>query len=150
MKMQGYNGSQGWDTSFALQAFSASGMCDEFPEMVAKAYAYLDRTQILCSKASRASAAYEFESCDARKRFYRHVSEGGWPFSSAAHGWPISDCTAEGLKAVLAMRNIKCVRERCAVIDDERLYKAVNVCAALLCATCERARHDARPSRFSM
>lgn len=25
--------------------------------------------------------------------------QGGWPFSTAAHGWPISDCTSEGLKA---------------------------------------------------
>lgn len=24
--------------------------------------------------------------------------QGGWPFSTAAHGWPISDCTGEGLK----------------------------------------------------
>ncbi|KAK3005794.1 hypothetical protein RJ639_017600, partial [Escallonia herrerae] len=30
--------------------------------------------------------------------WYRHISKGAWPFSSADHGWPISDCTAEGLK----------------------------------------------------
>lgn len=131
MKMQGYNGSQGWDTSFALQAFAEGGLCDEFPEMVAKAYAYLERTQILCSPESRKSPAFAFEDCAMRKRFYRHVSEGGWPFSSAAHGWPISDCTAEGLKAVLAMRNLQCIRERCAVIPDERLFKAVNVILTL-------------------
>ncbi len=35
------------------------------------------------------------EQCD---RFFRHVSKGGWPFSTSTHGWPISDCTAEGLK----------------------------------------------------
>jgi squalene/oxidosqualene cyclase-like protein len=131
MKMQGYNGSQGWDTSFALQAFAEGGLCDEFPEMVSNAYAYLERTQILCSPDSRKSPAYAFETCEARKRYYRHVSEGGWPFSSAAHGWPISDCTAEGLKAVLAMRDTKCVRERCGVIGEERLFKAVNVILTL-------------------
>jgi hypothetical protein len=29
---------------------------------------------------------------------YRHTSKGAWPFSIADHGWPISDCNAEGLK----------------------------------------------------
>jgi squalene cyclase len=47
------------------------------------------------------SPAFTYESPAMRQRYYRHVSEGGWPFSTAAHGWPISDCTAEGLKAVL-------------------------------------------------
>lgn len=31
--------------------------------------------------------------------WYRHISKGGWPFSTADQGWLISDCTAEGLKA---------------------------------------------------
>ena len=26
------------------------------------------------------------------------MSKGAWPFSTIDHGWPISDCTAEGLK----------------------------------------------------
>ena len=30
--------------------------------------------------------------------WYRHISKGAWPFSTADHGWPISDCTSEGLK----------------------------------------------------
>lgn len=30
--------------------------------------------------------------------WYRHSSKGGWPFSTADNGWPVSDCTAEGLK----------------------------------------------------
>ncbi len=36
---------------------------------------------------------------------YRQVSKGGWPFSIAGHGWPISDCTAEELKGVIAIHN---------------------------------------------
>ena len=55
------------------------------------------------------------------------VSEGGWPFSSSAHGWPISDCTAEGLKAVLCLRSLPCIQERCAPISDERLFKALRL-----------------------
>ena len=103
MKMQGYNGSQGWDASFTMQALAEAELVDEFPRTCTRAYAYLERTQILCSDASRASPAYEYESPPMREQFYRHVSEGGWPFSSAAHGWPISDCTAEGLKVSLPL-----------------------------------------------
>lgn len=33
--------------------------------------------------------------------WYRHISKGAWPFSTADHGWPISDCTAEGLKVMV-------------------------------------------------
>eukprot|EP00605_Chrysophyceae_sp_TOSAG23-4_P001149 GSChrysophyteH1.ASY1.ANO1.1256.1 assembled CDS len=90
MKMQGYNGSQCWDTSFAVQAIVEGNLGDEFPECTKKVYQYLDRTQIATDE-------------DNKDYYYRHVSKGGWPFSTAAHGWPISDCTAEGLKGVLAL-----------------------------------------------
>ncbi len=36
-------------------------------------------------------------------RYYRHISKGAWPFSSRDHGWPISDCSSEGLKAALVL-----------------------------------------------
>ena len=36
MKMQGYNGSQCWDTSFAIQAVRECDLLDEFPLMSAK------------------------------------------------------------------------------------------------------------------
>jgi lanosterol synthase len=39
------------------------------------------------------------------KRHFRHPSRGGWPFSNRAHGWPITDCTSEGLKCALALEN---------------------------------------------
>ena len=34
---------------------------------------------------------------------YRHLSKGGWPFSNRAHGWPITDCSAEGFKCALML-----------------------------------------------
>ena len=131
MKMQGYNGSQGWDSSFAMQALAEAGLVDEFPTMCTKAYSYLERTQILCSAESRASPAFSYESPDMRQKYYRHVSEGGWPFSSAAHGWPISDCTAEGLKAVLLLRSHPAIVKGCVHISDERLFKALEVLLTL-------------------
>lgn len=36
MKMQGYNGSQCWDTSFAIQAVWECGLLDAFPVLSAK------------------------------------------------------------------------------------------------------------------
>ena len=36
MKMQGYNGSQCWDTSFAIQAVWECGLLDKFPSMSSK------------------------------------------------------------------------------------------------------------------
>lgn len=35
------------------------------------------------------------EAAQPLERYYRHISEGAWPFSTRDHGWPISDCTSE-------------------------------------------------------
>ncbi len=40
------------------------------------------------------------------QRYYRHISKGAWPFSTRDHGWPISDCTSEGLKAALLLAKL--------------------------------------------
>lgn len=90
VKMQGYNGSQCWDTSFAVQAIVEGGLQESFPECTRKIYEYLDKSQISANEESR-------------EYYFRHLSKGGWPFSTAAHGWPISDCTGEGLKGVLCL-----------------------------------------------
>ncbi|KAJ6288190.1 hypothetical protein OIU76_024223 [Salix suchowensis] len=96
MKMQGYNGSQLWDTAFA----------------------YLKDSQVL-------------EDCPGDLNFwYRHISKGAWPFSTADHGWPISDCTAEGLKAVLLLSKLPTEMVGNA-LGVERLCDAVNVILSL-------------------
>ena len=91
-KMQGYNGSQLWDTAFATQALLAAPPATRAraDDVVARAYGYLRDTQIL-------------EDVPEKERFFRHASKGGWPFSTRAHGWPITDCTSEGLKCALAL-----------------------------------------------
>jgi squalene/oxidosqualene cyclase-like protein len=135
MKMQGYNGSQCWDTAFCIQALYEADLLDTFPEMTKKSWSYFERTQILSTEVSQASPAYQFESNEYRLKFYRHISEGGWPFSTSAHGWPISDCTSEGLKATLCLLKtdtiqnaLKSKGEKALLpISDERLYKAINV-----------------------
>ena len=45
MKMQGYNGSQLWDTTFAVQAICATGMAAEVTDCLRKAQHYVDVTQ---------------------------------------------------------------------------------------------------------
>ena len=133
LKMQGYNGSQCWDTSFAVQAIVESGLAEKYPRVVRSAWRFLERTQILSTPVSRATRANDFEEPESRRKFYRHVSRGGWPFSTSAHGWPISDCTAEGLKAVLAIRNLKCIAGNSGLIpiDRSRLADAANVLLTL-------------------
>ena len=53
MKMQGYNGSQCWDTSFAIQAVWECSLLDRYPMLSAKVWAYLERTQILSTDTSQ-------------------------------------------------------------------------------------------------
>jgi cycloartenol synthase len=97
MKMQGYNGSQLWDTSFAVQAIASSGLAHEFVDCLKKAGEYVDNTQVIEEAQAPLS------------RYYRHISKGAWPFSTRDHGWPISDCTSEGLKAAMALKELESV-----------------------------------------
>ena len=111
MKMQGYNGSQLWDTAFATQAIIATNMHSEFASTIRRAHEYVDITQVR-------------ENASNGDHYYRHISKGAWPFSTRDHGWPISDCTAEGLKAAMQCRKFDFIER----ISDDRLFDAVNVC----------------------
>ncbi|KAK4432732.1 Cycloartenol Synthase [Sesamum alatum] len=118
MKVQGYNGSQLWDTAFAVQAIVSTGLGEEFAPTLRKAHAYIKNTQVLENFPGNLDL------------WYRHISKGAWPFSTADHGWPVSDCTAEGLKAVLLLLEFPAenVGEP---LDAERLFDAVNVILSL-------------------
>ncbi|KAG5241014.1 cycloartenol synthase [Salix suchowensis] len=118
MKMQGYNGSQLWDTAFAVQAIVSTNLAEEYSATLRKAHEYLKDSQVL-------------EDCPGDLNFwYRHISKGAWPFSTADHGWPISDCTAEGLKAVLLLSKLPTEMVGNA-LGVERLCDAVNVILSL-------------------
>jgi squalene/oxidosqualene cyclase-like protein len=118
MKMQGYNGSQCWDTSFALQAIVEAGLASEFPGMCQKAWRYLLNSQVR-------------ENEERREKYFRHLSKGGWAFSTAAHGWPISDTTSEGLKGVLALMQEKAILAHEETMEVSRLYDALEVIFSL-------------------
>ncbi len=120
MKMNGYNGSQLWDTAFATQAIVENGMERHFPEVVKKAYRFIDRQQVR-------------EDVADRERFFRHISKGAWPFSTRPHGWPISDCTALGLHATLLVHRSSLLNDDKgdSPISPVRLREAVDVILSL-------------------
>jgi lanosterol synthase len=93
MMMNGTNGSQLWDTAFTVQALVESGLANEEfakPYML-KALDFLDITQIR-------------HNMEDYEKYYRHVSKGAWPFSTRDQSYTVSDCTAEGLKAVIYLQ----------------------------------------------
>ncbi|RYZ43594.1 MAG: 2,3-oxidosqualene cyclase [Myxococcaceae bacterium] len=107
VRINGYNSSQLWDTAFAVQSLVASGRADGARESLERAGRFLEAEQVL-------------EDSPHAARHYRHPSRGGWPFSTRAHGWPISDCTAEALKACLLLEPLGLNR-----VPRERLAQAV-------------------------
>lgn len=90
MLMCGTNGSQLWDIAFMSQALVESGLADEE-----------------ANKASMISALGWLDKCQIRENpkhyevAYRHTSKGAWSFSTREQSYTVSDCTGEGLKAVL-------------------------------------------------
>jgi cycloartenol synthase len=118
LKMQGYNGSQLWDTAFAVQALEAGGgAVTQDARVVASLKAaarYIDANQVREDPPGPLAS------------WYRHISAGAWPFSSRDHGWPISDCTAEGVKAALALDRLGAGLGG-GSISPNRLHAAVNV-----------------------
>lgn len=113
MKMQGYNGSHLWDVVFCMQAITEGGLEKYFPEMVKKGYAFMDKHQIK-------------QNVDETIRFFRHQSKGGWPFSTVFHGWPITDCSAEGVKTTIMIEDTDVLSDEEKKISLKRLYDPIN------------------------
>ncbi|MCC3772282.1 prenyltransferase/squalene oxidase repeat-containing protein, partial [Streptomyces sp. UNOC14_S4] len=113
--MQCYNSSQLWDTAFTVQALAAGDRAVEGRTghgVLRAALRFIDSQQIR-------------EEPPEQDRFHRDPSRGGWPFSTRAHGWPISDCTAEALTAVL-----HCHASVLEPLDPGRLEEAVRLLLA--------------------
>lgn len=93
MSMGGTNGVQLWDLAFIVQALVESGLAEEEGnrESLLKALEWLDESQIRENPKHYESA-------------YRHQSKGAWPFSTKEQGYTVSDCTGEGLKAVIYLQ----------------------------------------------
>lgn len=109
--IQGYESSQLWDTAFALQSLSAARRANLLGESVApcarRAAHFVDAQQVQ-------------REVPHPRLTHRTPSVGGWPFSTREHGWPITDCTAEGLKAGLAAELFGVLS-----LEERRLEQAV-------------------------
>lgn len=112
MKVQGYNGSMIWDTSFAIQAADEAGLSNVFPNSCARAWEFLVREQVRVLP-------------DGDWQFWRQPICGGWGFSTAEQAWPVSDTSAEAFKAVLCLLTSKCTASSATVMSNSQIFDAV-------------------------
>jgi lanosterol synthase len=80
--------SQAWDTAFAMRAGLGAPAASRPRASLLRAYGYLRETQIK-------------EELPGREIERRDPILGGFCFSDGQHRWPVSDCTAEALSAIL-------------------------------------------------
>ncbi|WFD01481.1 lanosterol synthase [Malassezia obtusa] len=115
LMMTGTNGSQLWDTSFIGQALVDSGLVN-LPEnrtLAANVLHWLDECQIRENPRHYRSA-------------YRFATKGAWPFSTREQGYTVSDCTAEGLKAVLMLQEAQHV-DLGRPVTKQRLHDTIDL-----------------------
>ncbi|GME60715.1 putative oxidosqualene:lanosterol cyclase [Neofusicoccum parvum] len=113
MLANGTNGVQVWDTSFLIQAAYEAGLCQDprWKPMLLKALGFLDEQQIR-------ENVHEQEKC------YRHPRKGAWAFSTKDQGYPVSDCTAEGMKSVMQLQSFPDYPN---LVSDERLKDSIDL-----------------------
>jgi squalene/oxidosqualene cyclase-like protein len=105
----GYNSTALWDTAFAAQAICATSFSSEYADALGRAWGFIKENQIN-------------EELPEPEKHYRHRTRGGWPFSDREHGWPISDCTAEGFKSTVALEEALTVPM---AVDQELLEESI-------------------------
>ncbi|MGH8473963.1 MAG: 2,3-oxidosqualene cyclase, partial [Gammaproteobacteria bacterium] len=81
--------SASWDTAFALQALAAVASHASTGDSIARGVSFLTTQQIR-------------RTFPGVEENFRIDPRGGWCFAGVWHGWPVSDCTAEALLALLA------------------------------------------------
>lgn len=90
--------SHSWDTAFAVEALCEAwrALPGERPRLAAalrRAHERLLSFQLL-------------EEVTPLEEQSRDAAAGGWCFSDGAHRWPVSDCTAEAIAALLAAEDL--------------------------------------------
>lgn len=77
-----------WDTSFLLQALCEGPRSETSDQIARDAAAWLPTAQVRGDIPGGAE-------------HYREPADGGWGFADERHPWPVSDCTAEALEALI-------------------------------------------------
>lgn len=72
--MQGYNGSQLWDTTFAVQAICATGLAAEFTDCLRKAQHYVDITQVRTLESHHRVQEHVVDLCHPSHPYSMHCS----------------------------------------------------------------------------
>jgi squalene/oxidosqualene cyclase-like protein len=115
MKMQGYNGSQFWDLAFTMQSIAEHRPNLDLPgarALLERAFGWLEKNQVR-------------DDVPQRERYFRNATRGAFPFSTAEQAWPVTDCTAEGIKCALASKELGI-----GALAPRRLEEAVDVLLA--------------------
>ena len=81
--------STSWDTGFALQVLAAAPEVEGVTGALGRGAGFLRGQQIGTS----------FEGFREASRI---DPKGGWCFAGAWHGWPVTDCTAEAVRGIIA------------------------------------------------
>ncbi len=101
-----------WDTSFAMQAFLSGGpkLALQYADLLRRAYRRLAGMQMTSEIEGRDHA--------------RDAILGGWCFSDGVHRWPVSDCAAEAIIALLDCHDVAGLIPERDRLSDPRLRQA--------------------------
>jgi lanosterol synthase len=106
--------SQTWDTAFAMMAVL------ENPSTAAAAMTALRQAYSFLRDVQMTSEIANYAEQD------RDSAIGGWCFSDGEHRWPVSDCTAEALCAVIKMHQVPDGVIESQRIPESRIAQAVS------------------------
>ncbi|KAF9375747.1 hypothetical protein CPC16_000553 [Podila verticillata] len=117
MMMNGSNGSQLWDTALMIQGVVECGLADEPQnhEAMQRGLMFLDNCQL------KKDVPHMVEG-------HRDRTLGAWPFSNRHQGYTVSDCTSEGLKAVLLLQKLSYTKD---LVSVERMHQAIDIVLAM-------------------
>jgi len=115
MLVNGTNGVQTWDTALLVQSLAEAAPSiaadPRWRPMLSRAHAFLEAQQIR-------------EEPENREAVYRQTRKGAWAFSNRVQGYTVSDCTSEGLIAVLHLQSIPGFPT---LVDAQRQRDAIDV-----------------------
>ncbi|KAL6900886.1 hypothetical protein ACP4OV_005562 [Aristida adscensionis] len=91
MKTKIYNGTQNWEIALIVQAFSSTGLIEEYGPNIKRAVGYMKKAQIKTNPPGDQSY------------WFRHRSKGSWALSTVDNGWASSDTLVEVIKAIMLL-----------------------------------------------